>query len=154
MKSKRESQRISRESDSTSTLRDYARIGAALMDFHINYEQQPEYDLQRAETGQLNWRVEKMSLSKDKSQLRYNGFLTLSGIPPQVYGYRLGNRSALEWVVDQYRVSTDARSGIVNDPNRDDDPEYIVRLIGQVVKVSLETVKLVADLAALGIDQA
>jgi predicted helicase len=124
------------------------------MDFHINYEQQPEYDLQRAETGQLNWRVEKMSLSKDKSQLRYNGFLTLSGIPPQVYGYRLGNRSALEWVVDQYRVSTDARSGIVNDPNRDDDPEYIVRLIGQVVKVSLETVKLVADLAALGIDQA
>jgi len=153
MKSKRESQSISRESDSTSTLRDYARIGAALMDLHINYEQQPEYDLQRTETGQLNWRVEKMSLSNDKTQLKDNGFLTLSGIPPQVYDYRLGNRSALEWVVDQYRVSTDARSGIVNDPNREDDPEYIVRLIGQVVTVSLETVKLVADLAVLSIDQ-
>jgi predicted helicase len=135
-------------------LRDYARIGAALMDLHINYEQQPEYDLPRTETGQLNWRVEKMSLSKDKTQLKYNSFLTLNGIPPQVYDYRLGNRSALEWVVDQYRVSTDARSGIVNDPNRYDDPEYIVRLIGQVVTVSLETVKLVAELAALSIDQA
>jgi predicted helicase len=52
-------------------------------------------------------------------------------------------------VIDQYRVTTDKRSGIVNDPNRDDDPEYIVRLIGQVVTVSLETVRLVRELAAL-----
>lgn len=47
------------------------------------------------------------------------------------------------------RVSTDKRSGIVNDPNRDDNPEYIVRLIGQVVTVSLETFRLVRDLSAL-----
>jgi predicted helicase len=127
----------------------YAKIGAALMKLHIEYEQQPEYPLQRMETGKLNWRVEKMALSKDKTQLRYNDFLTLSGIPPEVYEYRLGNRSALEWVVDQYRVSKDARSGIVNDPNREDDPEYIVRLIGQVVTVSVETVRLVRELAGL-----
>jgi len=133
---------------------EYARIGAALMTLHIEYETQPEHPLERRETGKLNWRVEKMSLSKDKTQLRYNSFLTLSGIPLEVYEYRLGNRSALEWVVDQYRVSTDARSGIVNDPNRDDDPEYIVRLIGQVVTVSLETVKLVKELEKLSIDQA
>ncbi len=128
---------------------EYARIGAALMKLHIEYERQPEYPLQRTETGKLNWRVEKMALSKDKTQLRYNDFLTLSGIPPEVYEYRLGNRSALEWVVDQYRVSKDARSGIVNDPNREDDPEYIVRLIGQVVTVSVETVRLVRELAGL-----
>ena len=94
-----------------------------------------------------------MSLSKDKTQLKYNDFLTLSGIPSDVYGYRLGDRSALEWVIDQYRVSTDARSGIVNDPNRPDDPQYIVRLIGKVVTVSLETVQLVAELSRLSIDQ-
>lgn len=129
----------------------YARIGAALMRLHIEYEQQPEYPLERTETGKLDWRVEKMTLSKDKSQLKYNGFLTLSGIPPDVYEYRLGNRSALEWVVDQYRVTTDKRSGIVNDPNREDDPEYIVRLVGQVVTVSIETVKLVKELAALAL---
>jgi len=134
--------------------REFARIGAALMALHIEYEQQAEYPLERRETGTLNWRVEKMTLSKDKTQLKYNEFLTLSGIPPEVYEYRLGNRSALEWVVDQYRVSTDARSGIVNDPNREDDPEYIVRLVGQVVTVSVETVRLVGELAKLGIDQA
>ncbi|MGC9293547.1 MAG: type ISP restriction/modification enzyme [Acidobacteriaceae bacterium] len=128
---------------------EYARIGAALMKLHLEYEQQPEFPLQRMEKGKLDWRVEKMALSKDKTQLHYNDFLTLSEIPPEVYEYRLGNRSALEWVVDQYRVTTDPRSGIVNDPNREDDPEYIVRLVGQVVTVSVETVKLVRELAGL-----
>jgi len=131
-----------------------AEIGATLMKLHIEYEKQAEYPLERREAGKLNWRVEKMTLSKDKSLLRYNEFLTLSGIPPEVQEYKLGNRSALEWVVDQYRVSTDARSGIVNDPNRPDDPEYIVRLLGQVVAVSVETVRLVRELAGLSIDQA
>ena len=133
--------------------RRFAEIGAALMKLHIEYEKQKEYPLERRETGKLNWRVEKMALSKDKSQLRYNEFLTLSGIPAEAQEYRLGNRSALEWVVDQYRVSTDARSGIVNDPNREDDPEYIVRLVGQVVTVSVETVRLVREMAGLGIEQ-
>ena len=131
----------------------YAEIGAALMTLHIDYESQPEYPLLRTETGKLDWKVVKMSLSKDKSQLKYNAFLTLSAIPSDVYAYRLGDRSALEWVIDQYRVSTDARSGIVNDPNRPDDPQYIVRLIGKVVTVSLETVQLVAELSRLSIDQ-
>ena len=92
-----------------------------------------------------------MKLSKDKRSLSYNDFLTLSGIPAEVFEYRLGNRSALDWIIDQYQVSTDKRSGITNDPNRADDPEYIVRLIGQVITVSLETVKLVSSLAALPI---
>jgi hypothetical protein len=78
----------------------------------------------------LNCRVEKMRPSKDKSSLAYNDFLTLDGIPPETFEYRLGNRSALEWVIDQYQVSTDKRSGITNDPNRPDDLEYIVRLLG------------------------
>ena len=73
----------------------------------------------------------------------YNDFLTLSGSPPEVFEYRSGNRSALEWIIDPYQVSTDKRSGITNDPNRLDDPKYIVRLIEQVITVSLETVKLV-----------
>ncbi len=115
----------------------------------MNYEQQLEYPLERVEKDQLTWRVEKMRLSKDKTTHVYNDFLTLKDIPPETYEYRLGNRSALEWVIDQYQVSTDKRSGIVNGPNRADDPEYIVRLIGQVITVSLETMKIVKALPPL-----
>src|SRR5262245_1962147 len=89
---------------------------------------------------------DKMRLSKDKLRLAVNPSLTLAGIPPEVFEYRLGNRSALEWVIDQYQVSTDKRGGITSDPNREDDPEYIVRLVGQVVRVSVETVEIVKTL--------
>ena len=52
--------------------------------------------------------------------------LALTGIPPETLDYRLGSRSALEWIVDQYQVKGDS------DPNREDDPHYIVLLVGQV----------------------
>jgi predicted helicase len=84
--------------------------------------------------------------SKDKAALAVNPSLTLAGIPPETFRYRLGNRSALEWVIDQYQVSEDKRSGIRSDPNRADDPEYIKRLVGQVVRVSIETVRIVEGL--------
>jgi predicted helicase len=119
----------------------------------VEYEKQKPYKLEEREKGKFDWRVEKMRLSKDKTMLTYNGSLTLVGIPAEVYEYKLGNRSALEWVVDQYQVSEDKRSGIVNDPNREDDPEYIYKLIGQVITVSLETVKIVKSLPGLGLPE-
>ncbi len=51
-------------------------------------------------------------------------------------------------VEDKVRLSKDKRSGITSNPNREDDPEYIARLVGQVVRVSVETVKLVSGLPA------
>jgi predicted helicase len=88
----------------------------------------------------------KRSEVRSRSRPRCASGSDWSGIPREVYSYRLGNRCALEWVIDQYRVTEDERSDIRSDPNREDDPEYIVRLVGQVVRVSVETVKIVAGL--------
>ena len=131
--------------------RSFAEAGARLSEIHVHYETQPEYPLNRLETPglPLNWRVEKMKLSPDKGALKYNDFLTLTGIPPEVYDYQLGNRSALEWVIDQYKVHTDKRSGLTGDPNRPADPQYILRLLGQVITVSLETINIVNNLPPL-----
>ena len=132
--------------------RGYADAGARLANLHVNYESQPEYDkLKFVQTPDvpLDWRVEKMKLSKDKTQIVYNNFLTLDGIPSKAFDYRLGTRSALEWVIDQYRIKTDKRSGIINDPNRADDPQYIVKLIGKVITVGLETVDIINQLPAI-----
>lgn len=129
----------------------FADAGRKLADLHVNYESQKEFKLKRIENKEvkLDWRVEAMKLTKDKSAIIYNDFLTLSGIPPEVFGYKLGNRSALEWVIDQYRVTRDEKGSIVSDPNRLDDEAYIVRLIGQVITVSLKTMKLVKSLPTL-----
>ena len=91
--------------------RAFAKAGARLAEIHVGYEDMDEYRLNEVETPgkSLNWRVEKMKLSKDKTQIVYNDFLTLDGIPAKVFDYRLGNRSALEWVIEQYRVKGDKR---------------------------------------------
>jgi predicted helicase len=141
-----------------------AETGKSLMDIHVHYEDQPEYQLTElwslpkgyvhpyglevTSVDQVperdRYRVTKMKRDKkDPTRLIVNDFLTLTGIPENVDQYKLGNRSALDWIIDQYQVSTDKRSGITNDPNRDDDPTYIIRLIKKVVTVSVETVGLV-----------
>jgi predicted helicase len=125
--------------------RAFAAAGAKLARLHLEYETLEPWPLTWIESPgvPLSHRVEKMRLAKDKQSLVVNDSLTLGCIPPAVFEYRLGNRSALDWVVDQYQVSEDKRSGIRSDPNRPDDPEYIVRLVGQVVRVSVETVDIV-----------
>ena len=130
---------------------EFVEAGRRLAEIHVHYEDQPQYKLDLIETPDmpLDWRVEQMRFSKDKTQIRYNDFLTLAGIPAEAFAYRLGNRSALEWVIDQYRVKTDRRSGIENNPNRGDDETYIVDLIQKVISVSLETVRIVEKLSAL-----
>ena len=134
---------------------EFVEAGKRLAEIHVHYEDQPKYKLNLIETEgmSLDWRVAQMRFSKDKTQIKYNDFLTLDGIPAEVFRYRLGNRSALEWVVDQYRVKTDKRSGIVNDPNRADDETYIVDLIRKVIGVSLETVGIVEGLSGLDIGE-
>ncbi len=139
----------------TEAFQAFVAAGAALANLHLGYETAEPYQLERliaaGATAKSLFHVQKMKLSKDKSAVIVNPHLTLSGIPPEAFEYRLGNRSALEWVLDQYRISTDARSGITSDPNhyRPDDPEYIVRLVGQVVAVSVATVGIVAGLPPL-----
>ena len=127
-----------------------AAAGKQLADLHVKYESAPEFKLEKIENEnpevKLTYHVEAMKLAKDKSAIIYNEFLTLSGIPANVFDYKLGNRSALEWIIDQYRVTKDGDGKITSDPNRLDDEKYIVRLIGQIVTVSLETLKTVASL--------
>ncbi len=129
----------------------FVNIGRQLADLHVNYEALDVLPNVVETPGvPLNWRVAQMKLSKDKTEVRYNESLTLVDIPPAVFDYQLGRRSALEWVLDQYRVKSDLNgSGIVADPNRVEDAQYIVRLLGQVMRVSVETVRLVGELPSL-----
>jgi predicted helicase len=129
--------------------RAFAEAGRTLADLHLHYETVTPHRLRWIETKTpVRYRVEKMRLSKDKTQIVVNDTLTLADIPPAVFAYKLGNRSALEWIIDQYQVTTDKRSGITSDPNGySDDEQYIVRLVEQIVAVSLQTVAIVADLS-------
>ena len=93
-------------------------------------------------------KVSRASICSRKSAACFASQHQPLAVPPAVFQYRLGNRSALDWVIGQYRVTEDGRSGVVSDPNREEDSPCIVRLFQQVVHVSVETTKIVDGLPA------
>lgn len=142
----------------------FVDAGRSLFALHADYESVEPFPLveEVAEdqgvqaSPQLLYRVQKMTLVKpERSKIIYNSHVTLTGIPADAYRYMLGPRSAIEWLVDRYQVKTDKDSGIVNDPNdwatEVDDPRYIVDLVKRVVRVSVETMKIVDSLPPLDI---
>ncbi len=85
----------------------YGEIGVALMKLHIEYEQEPEYPLDRTEPANSTVKSKKMSLSRDKTQFKYNGFLTLSGIPPRSTNTALATAAPSGGSSTNTQVSTD-----------------------------------------------
>lgn len=147
----------------------FIEAGHALCDLHLKYETVAPYPLQGLETEPVGdpyefFRVTKLSYPRlrvegksvdDKTSIKFNSRITLSGLPDEAQRYMLGTRSALDWLVDRWRVTTDKSSGIVNDPNdwarEVGNPRYILDLVARVVTVSVETMRIVDSLPALDI---
>lgn len=140
---------------------EYSSVGRALAKLHLGYESVEPYPLDEVASSPAPespeerfefYRVQKLQFGpkKDKTRIKYNGHLTLKGIPEEAHEYQVNGKSALGWVVDRYQVKTNTKSLITNDPNdycrAVNDPRYIVDLIKRLVTVSLETQKLVGTL--------
>lgn len=133
--------------DAFHRLRD---VGRALARLHARWDGAEPFPLEEVATAlPLHHRVERMRLAENGAALVVNPSLTLRGIPEETFGYWLGGRTALEWVIDQHRVRTDRRSGIVEDPNDPEHPRRIVETVCRVVRVSVETVRILGSLAEL-----
>ena len=99
-----------------------------------------------------NGKLDRSEL-EDRSRILYNDRVTIRGIPLAAYDYVVNGKSAIEWVMERYQITTNKDSGIVNDPNKwlaeNGGERYIVDLICKVVAVSMETQKIVASLPRL-----
>jgi predicted helicase len=167
--------------DDRDTFDQFRSAGQQLLDLHADYEQVAPYPLNEewAEGVDPNQNPDVLLVGakkmlhpnaadprtgktlqdengkavKDLTRLVYNDHLTLSGIPPEAHEYRLGSRSGVDWIIDRWRVTTDSKSGIVNDVNQwgleQDYPRYIVDLVKRVVAVSIRTVQIVSQLPEL-----
>jgi predicted helicase len=123
--------------------------GAHLAKLHLFYDGQEEYPLRK--NFKLNekpdWKIEKMSFTKDRRSIMINESLSLSNIPFKAFEYMIGNRSALEWIIEQYRLRSVASAGGEDNPNQSVDPAYISRLIGQVTTISIESQKIINSIS-------
>lgn len=129
----------------------FVNVGQKLMDLHLNYENQPNlYEVSvEFKTDNPSYKVLKMKHPKKGvlDTIIYNKYITIKNIPEKAYDYVVNGKAAIEWIIDQYRVTTDKKSGIVDDPNEfSDDPKYILNLLLSVITVSMKTLDLIDQL--------
>ena len=134
----------------------YFEIGRKLSDLHLNYENQPIWDGVEVEISQPDYRVKKMKHPKKGvlDAIIYNESITIKNIPEKAYDYVVNGRPAIEWIIDQYKVKTDKKSGITDDPNEfSDNPKYILNLLLSVITVSMRTLELIEELPEFEIQE-
>lgn len=140
----------------------FMNAGRALADLHLNYETVENWPLIEVGNSKEPGRTEKMKYPQrikdpetgkrvpDRTVLQVAEHLTLHGIPLRAYEYVVNGKSAIGWLIDRYKVTTDNKSGITNDPNNySDNPRYIVELVEKVVTVSMKTLDIVESLPPL-----
>ncbi len=135
----------------------WANWGRDLMDWHINYETIEPYPLDRADLPpDEKANPPKLKADKTKGTIQIDRLTTLSGIPPIAWEYKLGNRSAIEWVLDQHKEKTPKDPTIrelFNTYRFADYKERAIDLIQRVCTVSIKTMEIVQQMPAESVHQ-
>ena len=131
----------------------FSKAGRALADLHINYETVPPFIGVKVKGADSEfYTVEKMRFPKkdQKDTIIYNSKITIENIPAKAYEYVVNGKSAIEWIMERYQVTTHKESGIKNDPNdwanEVGNPRYILDLLLSIINVSVQTVEIVENL--------
>jgi predicted helicase len=135
----------------------WVRWGEALMNLHINYESAKPFPLSIVveepvvESPEALAALSKAKLKavKERGTIILDGLTTVSGIPAEAWEYKLGNRSALEWILDQYKESKPKDPTIAEKFNTyrfADYKEQVIDLLGKVCMVSVETMKIIEEM--------
>ena len=150
---KREFPRIPLYGDSEATFWQWAAWGEALMALHIGYEQVAPFALVRTDVADEKVRASGqppkciLKSDKDTGRITLDSETTLSGVPREAWAYTLGNRCAIDWVLDQYKEKKpkDPTIRAKFDTYRfADHKQRVIDLLMRVTTVSVETVRIVA----------
>ena len=134
----------------------FSKAGRQLAELHINYESVPAYSgVEVTGANTEFYRVEKMRFPKkdQKDKIIFNSKILISNIPEKAYEYVVNGKSAIEWIMERYAVTTNKDSGITNNPNdwaeEVGNPRYILDLLLSIINVSVQTVDIVNGLPKL-----
>ncbi len=127
----------------------WSEWGKALMDLHINFESAAPYSLSEITTDKKEQPKAKLKADKETGAIILDENTTLTGIPTEAWHYKLGNRSPLEWVLDQYKEKKLLDPTIAEKFNTYRFADYktkVIDLLKRVCTVSLETVKILREM--------
>ena len=127
----------------------WARMGQELLDLHIGFESAEPYPLQRIDKPDAAKKV-RLRPNKEQGSIELDDKTTLTGVPPDAWRYWLGSRSALEWVLDQYKEKKPRDPTIAEKFNTyrfADYKERVIDLLTRVCTVSVRTMEIVDGMA-------
>ncbi|WP_419084477.1 DEAD/DEAH box helicase [Ruminococcus sp.] len=131
----------------------YVEIGRQLAELHLHYEAPAdaaalglEIKITKEDYAVSKMRFKKVGKDNYKGTIIFNDYITISNIPERAYEYVVNGRSAIEWIMESYRIKTDKDSGITDDPNTYGDKKYIFNLLISVISVSLKTLDLIESM--------
>jgi len=126
--------------------------GKYLMDIHINYETVEPFNLKEIIIDNIEKPKPKLKADKESGSVILDEATTLTGIPAEAWQYKLGNRSALEWILDQYKEKKPTDPTIAEKFNTYRFADYkpqVIDLIKRVCTVSVETMKIITEMTEI-----
>ena len=127
----------------------WAKWGEQLMNLHIEYEKAEPFVLERKETDSTTEPKAKLKAIKESGIIVLDKNTELHGIPKQAWEYKLGNRSALEWILDQYKEKKPSDPTIAEKFNTykfADYKEQVIDLLKMVCTVSVTTMAIIDEM--------
>ncbi|GAA8742020.1 DEAD/DEAH box helicase family protein [Helicobacter pylori] len=125
-------------------------LGKELAELHLNYESgemhaSVEYKTLMNAEEKGYYDVEKMKKQGDR--INYNNNIAITKIPKKAFDYALNGKSAIDWVIERYKKTTDEDILIENNPNDYKDGKYVFELLCRVIKLSEKSVDLIEKIS-------
>lgn len=127
----------------------WAKWGEALMNLHLNYETIKPWGLERKDIDQKTHPKAKLKADKESGIITLDENTILQGVPALAWTYKLGNRSALEWILDQYKEKKPSDPTIAEKFNTYRFADYkdkVIDLLDRVCRVSVDTMQIIAEM--------
>ncbi len=125
-------------------------LGKELAKLHLNYESEElhasvEYKTLMNAEEKGYYDVEKMKKIGDR--IHYNHNITITKIPKKAFDYVINGKSAIDWVIERYKKTTDKDSLIENNPNDYAGSQYVFELLCRVITLSEKSVDLIEKIS-------
>ncbi|MBH0274777.1 DEAD/DEAH box helicase, partial [Helicobacter pylori] len=125
-------------------------LGKELAKLHLNYENGEMHTSVKhnlLENAGMEGYYDVVKMKKEKDRIIYNHHITITQIPKKAFDYVINGKSAIDWVIERYSITTDKDSLIENNPNHYAGGKYVFELLCRVITLSVKSVDLIEKIS-------
>lgn len=130
--------------------KELSMLGKELAELHLNYESgemHTSVECNLLENAGMEGYYDVVKMTKKGDRIIYNHHITITQIPKKAFDYVVNGKSAIDWVIERYSITTDKDSLIENNPNDYAGGKYIFELLCRVITLSVKSVDLIEKIS-------